>query len=79
MLCGIGVWSFAIEEEKEIAGEGTADVGEQGFRPKREVHELRGIYGPEQKREPEGRYIRCRKCEIVVREGISEFYLWDVE
>lgn len=54
-------------------------MGEQGFRPKREVHELRGTYGPEQKRELEGRYIRCRKCEIVVREGISEFYLWDVE
>lgn len=54
-------------------------MGEQGFRPKREVHELRGTYGPEQKRESQGRYIRCRKCEIVVREGISEFYLWDVE
>ena len=63
------------KRKKEIVGESIADVGEQGFRPKREVHELRGIYGPEQKRELEGRHIRYRKCKIVVREGISEFYL----
>lgn len=79
MLCGIGLRSSAIgderQEEKEIAGVSTADVCEQGFRPKREVPELRGIYGPEQKRELEGRHIRYRKCKIVVREGISEFYL----
>lgn len=62
----------------EMEGKSTVDVGEQGVRPKREAHEVRGVYGPKQQRELERRQIRYRKCKVA-RKGISEFYLWEVE
>lgn len=33
-------------------------MGIHRIRPKRELHEVRGAYGPEQQRELEGRHIR---------------------
>ena len=60
------------QEEEEIAGEGVVDTGDHRVRPRREVNEIRGVYGPEQQRDPEGRHmIAYRKCQVVVREGIS--------
>lgn len=54
-------------------------MGAHGVRPKRGVHEARGVYGQEQQMELEGRQIRYRKCKAEAREGISEFFFWQVE
>lgn len=67
------------QEEEEVAGESTVPVGAHGIRPKRGVHEARRVYGREQQTELEERQMRCRKCKVAAREGISEFYLWQVE
>lgn len=58
-------------EEEEIAGEGVVATGDHRVRPRREVNEIRGVYGPEQRRDPEGRQTGYRKRQVVVREGIS--------
>lgn len=36
---------------RDIAGEGVVDMGERRVRPRREVSEIRGVYGPEQPRD----------------------------
>ena len=82
MLFSIGIRASALRDgrqEEEIAGESTIDVVEHRVRPKGEVHEVRGVYWPGPQKELEGRQIRYRKCKVVARKGISEFYLWEVD
>lgn len=40
---------------RDTAGEGVVDMGEHRERPRRDVNEIRGVYGPEQQRDLEKR------------------------
>jgi len=40
---------------RDIAGAGVVDMGECRVRSRREVNEIRGVYGPEQQRDLEER------------------------
>ena len=60
----LGEWDTELKTKcgekvrgRDKAGEGVVDMGEHRERPRREVNEIRGVYGPEQHRDLEKRHI----------------------